>query len=289
MGEKLASSGGSHTYYNPPASKLLAGAKWSISYGDGSSAGGTVYKDTVKIGGVTVTSQAVEAATSAAAAFTSGANDGLVGLAFDSINTVTPTAQKTFFSNAITQGLPLAVMGADLKYHAAGAYDFGFIDAARHTGSVTYTPIDNSQGFWMFTPTGYSVGTASVRSPGATVMTGIADTGTTLMLVDSTIVTAYYAQVTGSSYNNAQGGYVFPCTAKLPDFTLVVNGYKAVVPGKYMNYAPTTAAGTTCYGGLQANTGVGFSIYGDVFLKSQYVIFDRSQSTPRIGFAPQAA
>ena len=46
-----------------------------------------MYSDTVTVGGTTVTSQAVEAATTASSAFTSGAEDGLVGLAFDSINT----------------------------------------------------------------------------------------------------------------------------------------------------------------------------------------------------------
>ena len=236
LGQSLSSKGNQHTYYNPTSGKLQSGASWSISYGDGSSAGGTVYTDTVNIGGTSVTDQAVEAATSAAAVFTAkGGSDGLVGLAFDSINTVQPTPAKTFFTNAIAAGLPKAVMGVTLKYHTAGTYDFGAIIASRYNGSLTYTPVDNSQGFWSFTPTAYSIGTGADVTAN---LKGIADTGTTLMLAPAAIVTAYYKQVQGATNSQADGGYVFPCSATLPDFSLTIGGYKATVPGKFMNYAP---------------------------------------------------
>jgi len=43
--------------------------------------------DTVKIGGTTVTGQAVELAKQVSSTFVSDSSDGLVGLAFSSINT----------------------------------------------------------------------------------------------------------------------------------------------------------------------------------------------------------
>jgi aspergillopepsin I len=45
-----------------------------------------------------------------------------------------------------------------LKYHAPGTYDFGYIDNSKFQGQLTYTDVDNSQGFWMFTAGGYGVG-----------------------------------------------------------------------------------------------------------------------------------
>jgi aspergillopepsin I len=94
--------------------------------------------------------------------------------------------------------------------------------------------------------------------------------------------------VQGATNNQQQGGYTFPCSTQLPNFTLQIGSYKAVVPGKYMNYAPISAGSSTCFGGIQSDASIGFAIWGDVFLKSQYVVFDQTQSTPRLGFAAQA-
>ncbi len=114
------------TIYDPNKSttaQKLQGYTWQISYGDGSSSSGDVYTDTVTVGGLTVSSQAVEVAKKVSSEFTSDANnDGLFGLAWSSINTVQPVAQKTFFDNANTT-LDDRVFTADLK---AGARKWSF-------------------------------------------------------------------------------------------------------------------------------------------------------------------
>lgn len=48
-----------YTPSDSSTAELLSGETWDISYGDGSSSSGVVYSDTVAIGGVTVTAQAV--------------------------------------------------------------------------------------------------------------------------------------------------------------------------------------------------------------------------------------
>ena len=80
-----------HSIYDPSKSDTaeeLQGATWNITYGDGSGASGNVYTDTVDVGGTTVTGQAVELASQISDQFQQDENnDGLLGLAFSSINT----------------------------------------------------------------------------------------------------------------------------------------------------------------------------------------------------------
>ena len=244
-----------HTLYNPADSstaKLLPGETWNISYGDGSGASGNVYSDTVSVGTTQVTGQGVETAESVSSEFEEDTDsDGLLGLGFDSINTVTPTPQKTFFFNALPN-LAAPLFTADLMKGAPGSYDFGFIDSTKYTGSITYVPVDTSMGYWQFTGAGYAVGSSAFVSSS---IDAIADTGTTLLLVPQALVTAYYKQVSGAKYDASQGGYVFPCSDTLPSVTLgigsydavVPGSYDAVVPGTYLNYAPISSGSSSEY------------------------------------------
>ncbi|KAJ5538486.1 Penicillopepsin-1 [Penicillium frequentans] len=268
-----------HSYYTPGSGATqMSGYTWDISYGDGSSASGNVYKDKVIVGGITVSSQAVEAAKKISSEFVQDTNDGLLGLGFDSINTVSPKAQKTWFSNAQSQ-LAEPLFGVALKHGEPGVFDFGFTDSSKYTGSLTYTDVDSSEGYWGFSVDGWSAGSASGAG-----FSGIADTGTTLLLLADDTVSSYYDQVSGASYSSSEGGYVFDCSADLPDFSVTIGSYTATVSGSLINYA--SVGGGSCIGGIQSNSGIGFSIFGDIFLKSQYVVFDASG--PQLGFAPQA-
>jgi hypothetical protein len=164
----------------------------------------------------------------------------------------------------------------------AGTYDFGYIDSAKHTGSITYTPVNTNPGYWTFTSSGYSIGSASSFT--STSITGIADTGTTLLFLPTKIVTAYYKAVSKSSNSNTYGGYVFPCSSTLPTFTFGVGSARFTIPSTFMNYGPVENGSTTCFGGLQSSSGIGVNIFGDVALKAAYVVFDGG-SSPSLGWA----
>ncbi|GAO18409.1 uncharacterized protein UV8b_02830 [Ustilaginoidea virens] len=261
------------------SSHLMDGESWNIVYGDGSSSGGSVYSDVVSIGGLAVQGQAVEVALQVSQQLTNdSSSSGLVGLAFSSINTVTPDQQNTFFANAMPN-LNLPLFTADLNHHADGTYNFGFIDKSHYTGSITYTPVDNSQGFWGWTSTGYAVGSDRFRK---TSISGIADTGTTLLLLPDSIVKAYYAKVPGAGYNATAGGYSFNCSASLPTFKFGVEKSAITIPGSFFNFA-TLEGSHNCYGGLQSSDGIGINVFGDIALKAAFVVFDGGKT--RLGWA----
>ena len=85
------------TLFDPSKSttfQVLSGYEWNIRYGDGSGASGTVGTDIVTVGGTSVSGQAVEIAKNVSFSIVLDAYDGLLGLAFSSINAGTTTVSR---------------------------------------------------------------------------------------------------------------------------------------------------------------------------------------------------
>ena len=263
---------------NSSTAKKLANQNWKISYADGSGASGIVYTDKVQIGNTFVQTQAVESATKVSSDFVGETfSSGILGMAFSGGNTVRPTRQKTYIEN-IQNSLSSPIFTANLQKEKPGTYQFGYIDDTAFTGSIQYTPVTKGSVFWQFTSSGYQVGTGTFKK---TSIPAIVDTGTTLLLVPSSIVKAYYSGVKGAYFDPYEGMYTFPCSASLPNFTFGVGSYRGVVPGSYINYG--NAGLKRCYGGIQSSDGLDVAIFGDILLKAQYVVFDYGKK--QLGFA----
>ncbi|KAM5351028.1 hypothetical protein ACJ41O_003751 [Fusarium nematophilum] len=270
-----------HILYKPRKSKTarrVDGQTWNIRYGDGTGASGIVYTDRVQVGNTVVKSQAVQSAIQVSPGIAADTfSHGIVGLAFQNLNTVRPTRQKTYFDNVMND-LALPVFTANLKKGMAGNYNFGYIDQSEYYGSIYFNKVDKNSPWWQFNVKGFQVG----KSPFVKfTYSAIVDTGTTLLLLPENIVTAYYRQVKGAKFDNDMGVWLFPCLSNLPDFIFGMNGYRGKVPGHYINYGKIST--TTCYGGLQSSEGIGFAILGDILLKAQFVVFDLK--TRSVGFA----
>lgn len=222
-----------------------------MSYGDGSTAGGPVYTDSVTIGTLTVPTQSIEVAKTISQKFRSETYmDGLLGLGASNRNNIRPQKQLTWFDNIRPQ-LAVPVFTTSLKRRTAGTFDFGFIDASKYTGEIVYTPILNgpkSKGYWDFQPTGFAIG-AGATQPAK--FPAIVDTGSSQWYIPASIAAAYYKEVKGAKQQSGYG-WTFPCENNLPDISILVEGGgKVVVKGVNMNYK-TIRAGS-CWGGIQVS------------------------------------
>jgi len=275
--------------------KKLDGETWKISYGDSSSANGDVGTDVVNLGGLKVENQAVELAKELSQQFAEGNGSGLLGLAFSSINTVSPTPQKTPVDNIIAQKsakeqLFTAYLGSWRDTNEADKgesfYTFGFIDqdvlTASGATSPNYAPVDSSQGFWQIASTSATINGQTVdRSNNTSIM----DTGTTLCLVSDDLVDAVYKAIPGAKYDQSNQGYVFPTStaaADLPEIKLAIGDAMVTFQKEDLGFAD--AGDGMVYGSIQSRGSMDMDIYGDAVLKAMYAIFDMNNGSPRFGW-----
>ncbi len=262
----------SHTSSN------VANASWSITYGDGSYAGGGIYRDTVQIGNVTMYNATVESATSVSRSLTKDAvMSGILGLALNHSSTTYPR-QPTLL-DTLSPRLDLDLFAADLKYQDVGAYHFGYVNETAYTGDVTWRSVLPRSSFWEFYIQAIHIGGDNVWRMHNWPM--VADTGTTLLLLPTDLVELYWSFVPGAYISDIYYGWVFPCNATLPAFDFgFADQWNASIPGHYFNFE--NVSDTECYGGIQDSMEP-FGILGDAFLKALYVIFDMGAS--RVGLA----
>ncbi|KAG0373784.1 hypothetical protein BGX24_011242 [Mortierella sp. AD032] len=277
-----------HTRFNSAKSTSYQadGRKWSISYGDGSSASGILGSDIVSVGGISVR-QTIGLATKESSQFGSSPEDGLFGLGFNTIESV--SGVKTFLDNAIAAGvLAQPVVSVFLPSERlfngqGGEYLFGGIDTTKYSGSLTYVPV-TQKGYWQIlvqdaSYNGVSLGQASQ---------GIVDTGTTLIIVGDAAAAAIHKKIPGS-VNDPNNGWLVPCSAasSTAKIGFKLGGVTFNVPVADLAYEDLGDGSGNCFSGVQGGQD-GLWILGDVFIKNNYCVFSQT-SSPSIGIAPLAA
>ncbi|KAH8898279.1 pepsin [Thozetella sp. PMI_491] len=273
--------------YHPEHSstaKLAKGSHWKIKYGDGSNATGNVWTDVVKLGDISFPEQSIETATWISRAFTKDPfSSGLLGLGQSIGNMIQPNKSLTFMDN-VRDSLEKPLFTANLKHGSPGNYNFGFIDKTEYTGSIHYAPIEDNSIYWQFTVESFDIGPKpTAKNMTKLPFTTIVDTGTTLMLVPSPVFVEFYGLVQGAVFDLNRAAWVYPCANTLPDFTFSFGEYLGTVPGYYLNAGPLANDPLFCYGGMQSSEGIPFSVFGDVLLKAQFVVFDSGNR--KLGFA----
>lgn len=106
--------------------------------------------------------------------FQQGEGDGLLGLAFDTINTVTPTSVKTPVDNLPGAKIFTVYLGSwrDAADPDKGEsfYTFGSIDQdIVGNQTILYTPIESTNGFWEYPSTSSIVNGTTIQVTGTAI------------------------------------------------------------------------------------------------------------------------
>ena len=284
---------GTHTLYDPAASNSsvrLDNYTWQVGYNDQSGASGVVYKDIVTFNQMEVANQPIEVPETMFGNLVGAPLDGILGLAIGP-NHVIPSDVPTFLQNLLHHPLQSSLfttMLARPNEVIQSFVTFGMIDESFVNGkNISYAPIITSQGFWQF-PSTYVIsnGQPILR---ASNNTAIIDSGTTLILVDDTLLSEIYEPIGGflnTTINGGAGAWVFPTNATLPALTLPMGQVAVTLLPADLRFADLGDG--WAYGSLQSRGHSTFDIYGDVWLANVYAIFDLTDLTvPRIGVVPR--
>ncbi|KDN47745.1 acid protease [Tilletiaria anomala UBC 951] len=259
-------------YYNPSKSSTArdTGKTFSVQYGDGTSASGKIYNDTLTVAGLQAFGQAVGDATSSDIGSESA---GISGMAFPSI---AQFQRDPFFYTLRKQGaVSRGVFGFGLSKENA-RLDLGTLDSDSYEGDINWVTIDDSNGFWQT-----SQGTLN----GVPLLTSIIDTGTTVIVGAPDQVSLICLQAGGIVI--AEGtdifcGYVEGMAP--PQFTFEFNGQQYMLSRDAIDFAQD---GPLILTGI-VGSGIGLLdgwVLGDAFLRNLYAAFDIDNI--RAGFAPR--
>jgi len=252
---------------------------FSIQYGTGS-VSGIGATDTVNIAGLEAKGVTFGLTTTESQDFTNSPFDGILGMAFDQLNT---QGAKTPFSEMVQQKVVKdAVVGFVLgrqKDASPSQVTIGGVDQTKFTGTLSFNKLVNNKGFWEIALDDASV---NAKAIGFTSKTAIIDTGTTLMIVPPADATQIHNQIPGAV--SQQGQFFVPCNTNAT-VALKFGGTSFKINPKDLARDPIGQQ-NLCVSGISGGVigGPDQWLVGDTFIKNVYAAFDSKQLA--VGFAP---
>ncbi|PVF96166.1 acid protease [Serendipita vermifera] len=273
-----------HKAYDPSVSSTSrdTGDTFSLAYGDGSTASGELFTDTVTVAGLTAQDQTLGAATEYSSNFQPSTfpADGLMGMAFESISGY---PASPVFHTLVSQGQTDEPIFAMKLTTQSSELTLGGVSNELFTGEITYVPV-TQEGYWQIEFDALNAnGNHAVSSTSC-----IVDSGTSLVIGDSASVASFYNSIPGAKQDESigRGFYTYPCDGK-PEVSFTIGGKEFPITDSF-NLGRVQEGSDMCVGGIVASgdTGDKFWILGDVFMTNYYTVFDVGNK--RVGFAQLA-
>ncbi|GJD04185.1 eukaryotic aspartyl protease [Colletotrichum higginsianum] len=306
------------TLYDPSkstTSQEIPGATWSSSYGpsilsghgpieatdhltiaDGVTNSGKVYLDTVRFGLLTdnhrfnIVNATVQSVVKVDQRWAVEPKvSGVLGLAKKRPSSVQPRTPSML--DRLKPELHFEWIGIDLRHNSdKGFFSFGY---SMGTADINEKPMDDDDD-WSFlvTKTRLSTMSGGVWYKFAQPFVATVDTGSSFLLLPSSLVVKYYSEIPDSAFDPDLQHYIFPCSlaSGIPDFQFITaGGYLGTVPRDHINLGPVPGNTEKCYGGIQKSTDGQRAIFGGVALKNMYVQLNYGTQGSYVGFGDKGS
>ncbi|ORZ05027.1 aspartic peptidase domain-containing protein [Absidia repens] len=282
-GSKCGSTCDGHTRYDPklsPTSNNTEG-NFTLSFADKSSVEGTIYTDSVSLGGLVAKNQSfgVGKVYSEGLKKKNFSPDGLLGLGFESLSHIkAPPLLDTLFNQGQIKkrvfGVRLSLAEADDEQ---GELTLGGYNEIHMAGEIAYASVTDPK-FWQVKLDQVTVGKKVIASKRSFIV----DTGSTLINADAVFVKKFYSRIKGAKKDANRLHWTLPC-ANIPTLVFTIARTKFTIDPSTFSPGRVSEGSDECYGGIVANVEPGNPwIVGGVFLSNVYTIFDVDQK--RIGF-----
>ncbi|XP_036440886.1 LOW QUALITY PROTEIN: gastricsin-like [Colossoma macropomum] len=279
-----------HTQFNPQESSTYQSTSQTfyVSYGAGYLDGVFGY-DTVTLSGITIPNQDIGLSTNEPGEnFVVAQFDGILGLAYPSlaVGSQTPLMDTMMQQGLLEQDLFAVYLSANEQSGSEVA--FGGVDQNMYQGEIYWTPV-TSETYWQigiqeFLIGGQQTGWCSQYSG----CQAIVDTGTSALTAPQSYLSSLMQSI--GAEENSYGEYAVDCSTagNLPSLTFVISGTEFnLSPSAYIQETQSgycTVAITPTY--LPSQNGQPLWIFGDVFLRVFYSVYDRANN--QVGFATAA-
>ncbi|KAL5601134.1 uncharacterized protein BROUX77_005383 [Berkeleyomyces rouxiae] len=261
---------------------LVDGYSWKTNDPNGNIASGIGYVETVSIGGLEVRDQTIQVAQTAPSHFNDFQSvSGVLGFALSASGKKTFYPDFGLFENALFN-LGQDVITVDMKHCSTGRIDIGMIEELAYNGFIGYSKVVAEGNYWNFTA--QILGDFDVKNLDYNKIKGqglekvVADSASDLLMLPTKYIEEYYQEVDRAFYSKIDGGYVFPCDSKLPDFTFMSGNTRIAIPGRYLKLNHVDKEFDICFEALQSSEELGINILGGPAFKSAFVVFNPMKS-----------
>ncbi|CAG8585379.1 7212_t:CDS:2 [Acaulospora morrowiae] len=286
----------SGNFYDPNESSTFVynGSEFAMTYIGGNGPKGYFGSDVVNIGGILVENQTMGLITYSNILVDS---DGLLAIGLSASSDYGST---TVFDNMISRGLisePVYTVKLikDSQSNAGGEITFGEIDYSEIDGEITYSYLTEDE-HWQITVTNVYFDNIPLNLNQSVTYPVAFDTGSQQIMIDGSITEYIISQIPGAAFSMSteirDGAdvsiYTVPCNTDttLGPLEFVIEGRRFLMPIKDLILDPLDDDQDTCSFGITGCSSHTVSwIFGAIFIKNYFVIFDQSTSPPRLGVA----